>query len=323
MHSSVWGGNNVDPSTWIDIYLIQIAAKGQHDLKLALRRPATLKRAVEELVGKGIDVDVSTLSRMKRINDCHARLSDKMKRVRTEIVESISLDVCFLYFEQRLLSSMMFSISNGDLSHHSRNEKSPSGLYKASRFSLRGKRRVTQSAFLFYRNEKVREPLSGYSEIESGMYAKDAFSEVHRYRELRKITPLDDAPFFIHSRGLVFLLNDGFYLIGTSLETTKSVVTSQLQITDIRRSQVEHEFLEDDKNPAILRGVKPGFLRAPAHPVSAVIHLHRVGDFSVDDWDRVGQKVSIGTVNENDLEDPEVLGFDQDSSTGMLTVRTL
>lgn len=271
----------------------------------------------------GVDVDVSTLSRMKRISDCHVGLSDKMKLIRTAIITSLSLETCFLFFEEKLLSSMMFANAGGDLSHHSKSLKAPSGLYRANRYSLRGKRRVTQSAFLFYRNEKIAEPLSGYAEIESGMYAKDALSEVHRYREIRKITPVDDVPFFVHTRGFVFLQNDGFYLVGTSIETTSDAVSSKLGLADIRRSQVEHEFLEDDRNPAVIRGIKTGFLRGPAHPVSSIIHMRRVGDYHVRDWDHVSKTVPVGTVAGDEFDEHSLLEFEQDKNTGMLTVRTL
>ncbi|MCB0321530.1 MAG: hypothetical protein KDD60_11445 [Bdellovibrionales bacterium] len=323
MLGCIWGGNNIDPRTWVQLFLIQLASEGQTNLKKSLIKPATLADAVDKLTGQGVEADISTLSRMGRITDCHARLSDKMKLIRSAIISSLSLETCFLYFEEKLLSTMMFSISGGDLSHHSKSLKALNGLYRANRYSLRGKRRVTQSAFLFYRNEKNVEPLSGYAEIESGMYAKDALSEVHRYRELRKITPVDDVPFFIHTRGFVFLLNDGFYLVGTSLETTSAAVTSKLALSDIRRSQIEHEFLEDDRNPAVVRGIKTGFLRGPAHPVSSIIHMRRVGEGHVSDWDNVSKKIQIGTLPDEQFNEHDLLKFEQDLSTGMLTVRTL
>lgn len=323
MHGCIWGGSNIPPNTWIELYLIDLAFKAHNDLRRAVSKPATLADGAIHLRSLDVDTDVSTLSRMKRVTDCHKALSEKMRRIRRAVISYISLETCFVHFERQLLSSMMFGISDGDMSHHAQKHKSPNGLYSAERYSLRGRRQVTRSAFLFYRNEKHSEPLSGYSEIDDDSYSKDALSEVHRYRELRKISPLDDEPFFIHVRGFVFQLNGGFYLTGFGLETKSPKVTSMLKLADIRRSQVEHEFLEDDQNPAVVRGLKTGFLRSPAHPVSSVLHLERQVEFPVKPWDHVSEVIKIGTVPADEFSQHGNLSFEQDQGTGMLKVQTL
>lgn len=326
MQGCIWGGNNIPLSSWIELLLLELAKRdGKSDLQ-ALKKPSTLANAVEWLQNhKGVDVDTSTLSRMKQKTNCHDPASVRVQSIRSAIIQSISLDTCFLYFERQLLSSMMFANPHGDLMHHARQTKSPNGLYEAYRYSLKGKKRITKSAFLFYRNEKNHEPLSGYSEVDSGVRSREPLSEIHRYRELRKITPPNEntEPYFIHVRGFVFLQNNGFYLIGFGMETESPKPTSQLNLKDIRRSQIENEFLEDDLDPNVVRGIKTGFLRAPAHPVSSILHLEKKQGFHPSSWDSVGKTISIGTIVAHDFKKHDILEFAQDEDNGMLTVCTL
>jgi len=325
MIGSIWGANNVSPSAWVEILLLSISTSFSETIRAIPKRQATLSDAVLWLKDEGVDTDVSTLSRMKRISDCHKSVSSTMEAIRTKIISRVGLEACFCYFEAKLLDTLMFIMPFGDLNNNIQKINIPQGLYEGTRFSLRGKKMLTRSAFLFYQNDKVDEPLSSYSNIDAGTYNRQPLSGVYRYRELRKITPPDDPDFYIHVRGFVFHQNGGFYLIGMGLETTSSKPTSKLLLTDIRRSQIENDFFDDDQNTTVVRGIKPAFLRTPSHPIAGIIELNRIPNSENIPWDRCSSAVSIGTSLFEDIKNKdflERLQFSQDPETGMLKVST-
>lgn len=324
MMGTVWGANNVSPGAWMEILLLSLSTEFSETIKTIPRKQATLADAVIWLKTEGISTDISTLSRMKRVTDCHSSVSSSMEEIRTKIITKVGLEACFCYFEHKLLSALMFIMPYGDMGSVQK-ICIPNGLYEGLRFSLRGKKMITRSAFLFYQNDRVDEPLSSYSNTDRGTYNSQPLSGVYRYRELRKIVPQDDPTFYVHVRGFVFHQNGGFYLIGMGLETTSKKPTSELRLEDIRRSQIENDFLDDDQNPAIVRGIKPAFLRSPAHPAAGVIELSRVANSENIPWDSVSKFVTVGTLGSEkflDKEELERLNFKQDKETGMLKVTT-
>jgi len=328
MIGSIWGGNNVSPKIWIELLTWELACKKIGETKSQVpypKKPATLAEAAEWLNKNKISTDISTLSRMKNIDDCHTKISSIMEGVRTTIIQNISLETCFNYFERNLLSTLQFFIPNGDMGTIPDRITVPQGYYEAIRYSLRGRRHINKSVFQFYQNDKINEPLSGYCNIDSYTFRQRPESNVYRFRELRRINPMDAPQFFIHVRGFVFYLHGGFYLIGIGLETESDTLTKYLKLSEIRRSQVEHEFLDNDMNANTIRGIKPSIQRLKTHPAATVIEFRRkLFDRDIS-WQNVGREIGIGTIKSGDEQESyyrKQLDFDQDDESGMLIVKT-
>lgn len=224
------------------------------------------------------------------------------------IISKIQLEAMQLYFEKRLMEACMFFMPKGSMSHVAPFER-PNGIYEGLRYSMHGQKMVVSSAFRFFQRPENIEPIKSFNQNRRSKKMSADPSGVFRYQELRKsVGRKAGENHFVHSRGFVFSTNSGFTLVGYGLETPSHRPTSQLEVSDISRSQLEIAYLDNDGDVSVIRGIRSHIMRTFKNPAAATFELRQEHkDPDAVAWDSVSTFIKVKTFPPRDFTDAKRL----------------